>query len=235
MQVGPKPAYQNERGFSPGFQNVRPCVSGFIGGSIGYQYSDIRQLTQDNPNTVNSATQFLTALSKVTNDYDNTAGSGGLKAVVQLARPIPTSLASGNDCQFLFGASQGIANLFQASVLVIDNAPARIQGVARVRPIISQFSNTTSTWNLWVSGAHATLGAAIELTWIDTSLNVGFGSSVSLVGTCPAATFSAPRTSIVYGFIVDCKPILLSGNTPTSLQCNLNVDASPVHFAIAQF
>ena len=57
MQIGPRPAHENERPYSPGFQTVRPCTSGFIGGGddlplLVKAYNDDPDLDYSGPQTV---------------------------------------------------------------------------------------------------------------------------------------------------------------------------------------
>lgn len=56
MQIGARPAYENERNFSPGFQNVRPCTTGFIGGGG----SDVLVVTVINDDSEISYNGWLT-------------------------------------------------------------------------------------------------------------------------------------------------------------------------------
>lgn len=202
-------------GRSPMGVFVRSAMGALTTMSDVILFDDFRVVTQAAPTTVPSATNILEAYCDNNGSY--TPITGGKKLVGKLKRPLKAKASAyalmvlGNLIDV--ATASGYDNLaISCTINSTSNSPQTntITGTVRARPVLQDFDQTLSTWNLWES-TPPTLGTAITY---DKSYGSFLGNIVNTGSLTPLqrsslGTFKIPRTDDIYGFYFDLKPTVV--------------------------
>lgn len=241
MQIGPRPAYENERHFSPGFQVVRPSTGGFFGAQPSQiLVTDIRNVSLASPTTVPSNIQSLSAASDDNNNYDG--ASAAFKSVMKLSTP---TTANDDGVVSLSLEDSGLIAAIGAVATIQISCPSgshtysyQASYTIRVRPVMEDFDQTLSTWDLW-TGSPPTLGAAVTSTATSAAtpaVTVTGPLTVEITDAVSdrAPNFIFPSDDEIYGFILDIQPvvdvtgtIVLSGGGLSSVNSTVLSSGAP--------
>lgn len=212
MIIGPKLAYEDEITY-PRFKTIRPATSGRGGSNNNgrIKLSDIRNLSQDDPDTVPPTSLSIKMFNNDLSTY--TPISGGFKTVVKLATPVsdsdtnyvnlelpPTTISAPNLAVggFDFIRTSGTIGLGWT-----------LGGKFRIRSVTQDFDMTLATWNVWETSppifGTGSMNFDGDLFYSETNIGsfaIGQSGSISINGL-----FSfIPNLAVVgsvYGYYID--------------------------------
>ncbi len=200
MQIGPRPAYENERPYSPGFQTIRPCVTGIFGEELPYS-STWSVIQQDTPDTqyLNPAT--LEAYSNTNAAYEGSSGSK--KTIIIFSRATDSS----KKYKFCPCANQvyGVGITARINAIGVDGNISIAQWIMRVRPITASYAYA-QTWNSFIA-VPPTMGT--EILIID---QMNFGGSFQPDNVdfqyCSLSDIELPVGTPYYGVVIDVRCVI---------------------------